>query len=99
LTTEINTTDKAARLEHQRQINHKNLLLTQDNYLYGLTDSRDLLLSHITQLEILSQQLNNHRQQLSNRITLARALGGSWMAKEIDQQRQTLNKEQDRTND
>lgn len=90
LVAETNTTDKSARLERQRQINRNNLQLTQDNYLYGLTDSRDLLLSQILQLDILSQQLNNHRQQLSHRITLARALGGSWMAGEINQQRQTL---------
>lgn len=99
LAAEINTTDKAAKLERQRQINHNNLQLTQNNYLYGLIDSRDVLLSQIFQLEILSLQLTNHRQQLSNRITLARALGGSWMAAEINQQRQTLKKRQDGSND
>ncbi len=99
LITERNGTDKTIRLEQQRQINYKNLQLTHDNYLYGLTDSRDLLLSQIMQLEILSQQLNNHRQQLSNRITLARALGGSWMTEELEKQRQTLNEGQDVTND
>ncbi|MCD6580887.1 MAG: efflux transporter outer membrane subunit [Desulfuromusa sp.] len=98
LIAEINSTDKINRLERQRQINYKNLQLTQDNYLYGLTDSRDLLLSQILQLEILSQQINNHRQQLSNRITLARALGGSWMTGEINQQWQTLNQEIDSQN-
>ncbi|MDA3903902.1 MAG: efflux transporter outer membrane subunit [Desulfuromusa sp.] len=99
LVAEINTTASATRLERQRQINHNNLQLTQNNYLYGLIDSRDVLLGQIFQLEILSLQLTNHRQQLSNRITLARALGGSWMAAEINQQRQTLNKKQDGTND
>ena len=99
LISEINSTSKATRLEQQRQINYKNLQLTQDNYLYGLTDSRDLLLSQIMQLEILSQQLNNHRQQLSNRITLARALGGNWMTEEINQQWQTLKEGQDGTDD
>lgn len=99
LAAEINTAAKATRLEQQRQINQNNLQLTQDNYLYGLTDSRDLLLSQITQLEILSQQLNIQRQQLSNRITLARALGGSWMTAELDQQRQSLKEQQDGSND
>ncbi|MEA3363485.1 MAG: efflux transporter outer membrane subunit [Thermodesulfobacteriota bacterium] len=93
LIAETNSADKATRLERQRQINHKNLQSTQNNYLNGLTDSRDLLLSQIKQLEILSQQLNNHRQQLSNRITLARALGGSWMAEEINQQQKILNQD------
>lgn len=99
LVAETNSTDKATRLERQRQINYNNLQLTQNNYLYGLTDSRDLLLSQILQLDILSQQLSNQRQQISTRITLARALGGSWMTEEIKQQQQTLKKEQDGTND
>ena len=99
LATETNNMIKATKLERQRQINHRSLLLTRDNYLYGLTDSRDLVNSQILQLEILRQQLSNQRQQLSNRITLARALGGSWMSKELSQQRQTMNAEQDGTND
>ncbi len=99
LAAETNSRTKAINLERQRQINDNTLQLTQDNYLFGLTDSRDLSLSHISQLEILSQQLSNHRLQLSNRITLARALGGSWMTKEIKQQRQSLKEGQDGTND
>ncbi len=99
LVAETNNTVKATALEQQRQINQKNLRLTRDNYLYGLTDSRDLVNSQILQLEILRQQLNNQRQQLSNRITLARALGGSWTSEELTRQQQILNQEQDETND
>ena len=99
LITERNSIDKATRLERQRQINQKNLQLTQNNYLYGLTDSRDLLLSQMAQLDILSQQLNNQQQQINNRITLARALGGSWMTEKVKQQQQTLKQEQDGAND
>jgi len=99
LVAEANSTDKASRLERQRQINYNNLQLTQNNYLYGLTDSRDLLLSQMTQLDILSQQLGNQRQQISHRITLARALGGRWMTEKIKQQQQTLKEGQDETND
>ncbi len=99
LVAESNSADKATRLEHQRQINEKNLQLTQNNYLNGLTDSRDLLLSQMAQLDILSQQLSNQQQRINNRITLARALGGSWMTEEVKQQQQTLKQEQDGTND
>ena len=99
LVAERNSIDKATRLERQRQINQKSLQLTQNNYLYGLTDSRDLLLSQMAQLEILSQQLSNQRQQISNRITLARALGGNWMTEKVKQQQQTLKQKQDGTND
>ncbi len=99
LVTARNDKIRADKLERQRQINHKSLVLTRDNYLYGLTDSRDLVNSQILQLEILRQQLRNLRQQLSDRITLARALGGSWMGKELTQQQQTLKTEQDEIND
>jgi len=99
LVAESNSIETATRLERQRQINQKSLQLTQNNYLYGLTDSRDLLLSQMAQLDILSQQLSNQRQQISQRITLARALGGSWMKEKIEKQQQTLKQEQDGTND
>jgi len=99
LATAANDTNKATKLERQRHINQKSLLLTRDNYLYGLTDSRDLVNSQILQLEILRQQLSNQRQQLSDRITLARALGGSWMGEELTQQQQTMQTEQDKTNE
>ena len=99
LVAESNSIETATRLERQRQINQKSLQLTQNNYLYGLTDSRDLLLSQMTQLDILSQQLGNQRQQISHRITLARALGGRWMTEKIKQQQQTLKEGQDETND
>ncbi|WP_321390313.1 efflux transporter outer membrane subunit [uncultured Desulfuromusa sp.] len=99
LVAEKNSIVKATRLEHQRWINQKNLQLTQDNYLYGLTESRDLLLIQMTQLEILGQQLSHRQQQISQRITLARALGGSWMAEKVKQQQQILKQEQDGTND
>ncbi len=96
LAGEINTTSKKGQLEKRQQINHKNLQLMQENYLYGLGDIRDLLLSQIMQLEILSQQVSNQRQLLSYRVSLARALGGSWMAEELDRQQKNLDKKQDK---
>ncbi len=98
LITEVNTNEKAARLETQRQINAQTLKLTRDNYLNGLTDSRDLLLSQFVQVDILRQQLTTHRQLISQRISLARALGGSWMAAELNHQRNVLS-QQDKNND
>lgn len=93
LVAEKNSEEKALRLERQRAINEKFLRATRDNYLAGLTTSSDWLRSEIDQLGILSQQLSNHRQWLSHRITLVRALGGSWMTEELEKQRQTLNKQ------
>ena len=98
LIAEFNSTKKTALLEQQQQINLHNLFLTQNNYRSGLISSSDLLTSEIKQMEILSRQLSHQRQWLSDRITLVRALGGSWMTKEINQQRQTLNDALAKTN-
>ena len=95
LTAELNSADSAALLEQRRRINQSNLELLRRNYLYGLSDSSDLLSSEINHLDILSQQLSNQRQWLSNRITLVRALGGGWMAAELDKQRQALSAKQE----
>ncbi len=93
LTAQVNSVELAKQLKLRLQINTDALQLTEDNYRYGLIDSDDLLQGQITQLEILTLQLNNQRQQLSNHITLARALGGNWMAAEINQQQKTLNQD------
>lgn len=98
LVSETNSRKKGFQLEKQRKINAQTSRLTANSYLNGLTDSQDLLLSQITQLEILSQQISNQRSQLSQRISLARALGGSWMAAELDKQ-QTIIKRQDEKHD
>jgi len=93
LVAETYSIDLGGRIETRRQINSKSLQFTEDSYRYGLIDSKDLLLNQINHLEILTQQLSNQRQQLSDRITLARALGGNWMTVEIIRQQQTLNQD------
>ena len=91
LVAETNSIDLEKRLNIQQQINTANIKLTEANYRYGLTDSKDLVNSQIAKLEINSRQLSNQRLQLSHRISLARALGGGWMETEIKKQQQTLN--------
>ena len=81
---------RAARIGEQLRINSETLELTRRNYLAGLSDSQDLLTSRISRLDLLSQQLNNRRQWLSNRISLARALGGGWMDRELNRQQEQL---------
>ena len=90
LIAEQNSAETAIRLERQRAVNASFLRVTRENYLSGLTDSSDWLNSEIDQLGILSQQLSNQRQWLSNRISLVRALGGSWMSEELNNQQQAL---------
>ncbi len=90
LTAELHTAETANLLEQRRRINQDNLDLLRTNYLRGLSDSSDLLSSAIDHLDIRSQQISTQRQWLSRRITLVRALGGSWMTAELDKQRQAL---------
>ncbi|MBN1957331.1 MAG: efflux transporter outer membrane subunit [Desulfuromonadales bacterium] len=90
LTAELQAAEAAALLEQRRQINQAGLDVLRHNYLAGLTDSSDLLNRQIDHLEILSQQVSNRRQWLSHRITLVRALGGTWMTDELQKQRQAL---------
>ncbi len=80
---------KADLLDRQLEANAGYLRTSLNNFRFGLSDSTAWLNSEIDQLGILSQQINNKRQWLSQRITLVRALGGSWMAKELENLRMT----------
>ena len=95
LTAELHTAETATLLSQRRDINQSNLELLRHNYLRGLTDSSDLLSSEIDHLKILSQQINNQRQWLSHRISLVRALGGTWMTDELSKQRRALTTKRD----
>lgn len=95
LVADQNSAERQQWLQRQRQASLQERRHTQDNYRHGLLSSQDLLASEIRFLEISSQTIAAQRQWLSNRISLARALGGSWMAIELEQQQQTLNDKRD----
>ncbi len=88
--------ETALLLEERRRISEANLQLQYKSYLYGLTDSSDLLAGEISHFNILSQQLSSRQQLISQRISLVRALGGSWMTEELNNQRQALATERDK---
>ncbi len=95
LHAERNSAERQKWLLTQREASRKELDHSRANYRYGLLRSQDLLASEIRYLETSSLVLTSHRQWLSNRISLARALGGSWMNAELQQQRAALNMAQD----
>jgi len=95
LSNDENSARRQQLLEQQLQAGRQEVLLARDNYRSGLIDSSSLLASELRYYEINSQLLTNRRQWLSHRITLARALGGSWMAEELDRQMQILSRQQD----
>jgi NodT family efflux transporter outer membrane factor (OMF) lipoprotein len=99
LIAETNSAERARLLDQQLQINLNDLQLTQDNYRSGLLSSDVLLNREISHLDVRSQILSQQRQWLSQRITLARALGGRWMATELEQQQKSKIGQQDQAND
>lgn len=99
LVAEGNSAERAQLLEQQLKINLRDLQLTEDNYRSGLIGSDVLLNREISHLDLLSQRLVQQRQWLSDRTSLARALGGSWMAEELEQQQTAKPYRQDQSND
>lgn len=83
-------------LQLQLQASHQELLSSHASYRYGLLSSQDLLTSEVRYLETSSLNIAAHRQWISNRITLARALGGSWMAEEVNKQQVSLKDTEDK---
>jgi NodT family efflux transporter outer membrane factor (OMF) lipoprotein len=95
LVADQNSALRQQRLQQQLQASHQELLHSLDNYRHGLLSSQDLLASEIRYLETSSQTISGQRQWLSHRISLARALGGTWMAEELNQRQQTQNRTED----
>ncbi|MDH4008777.1 MAG: TolC family protein, partial [Desulfuromonadales bacterium] len=60
-----------------------------DRYLAGLDDYLPVLTAQRTDFETRSNLLAAQRQLLVDRISLARALGGSWMQDQMNARLQT----------
>ena len=76
-------TARIFRLQEQENATEAAQRLTLDRYLNGLSDYLPVLTSQIFNFNSQSQLLAARRQLLSQRISLARALGGSWMAAQL----------------
>jgi NodT family efflux transporter outer membrane factor (OMF) lipoprotein len=71
------------RIEHlmeQERATRATQRLALDRYLRGLSDYLPVLTAQVFHFNTQSQLLTARRQLLSQRISLARALGGNWMA-------------------
>lgn len=60
------------------------LRLSEDRYLQGLSSYLPVLTAQILHFDAQSQLLAERRQIISDRVSLARALGGSWMVVEVE---------------
>jgi len=79
-TTEERITFLGQRVEASRAA----LRLALDRYLQGLSDYLPVLTAQGLQFDAESQLLAARRQLLTDRISLARALGGEWMKAEME---------------
>jgi NodT family efflux transporter outer membrane factor (OMF) lipoprotein len=78
----VNNFATGQRVEHlaeTAQATGATLRLTTARYLAGLTDYLPVLTSQRTDFDVSNRLLAAQRQLLTDRISLARALGGSWM--------------------
>ena len=78
------------RLSEQVEATAAAQRLALERYLQGLSDYLPVLSAQIYNFNARSQLLAARRQLLSQRISLARALGGGWMAAQLDTDHQRL---------
>ncbi len=81
---------KIERLQEQEKATAAAQRLTLDRYLNGLSDYLPVLTTQIFNFNSQSQLLAAQRQLLSQRISLARALGGHWMARQLNTDHQQI---------
>jgi NodT family efflux transporter outer membrane factor (OMF) lipoprotein len=84
------TSAKIIHLREQEKATAATQRLSLDRYLNGLSDYLPVLTSQISYFTAQSRLLAAQRQLLSQRISLARALGGSWMAAQLKSDHQQL---------
>lgn len=73
------TEERIALLAEQTAAAESSLRLALDRYLQGVTDYLPVLVAQANQLESQSRLISARRQLISDRIALAKALGGRWM--------------------
>ncbi len=82
--------ERIMQLQEQADAAGVALRLSRERYLQGLSGYLPVLIAQTLYFDTQSQLLTARRRLISDRITLARALGGEWMEHEI-QNRLTVN--------
>jgi len=93
LSTDRETELRITSLEETGAATAATLRLALERYLHGVADYLPVLTAQRADYELQSRLLSARRTLISNRISLARALGGDWMNQELEQRRQALNGE------
>ena len=87
------TEERIRQLEERVDATAGALRLSLDRYLLGLSDYLPILTAQASDFTARSQLLAAKRQLVSDRISLARALGGDWMEEEMEIRRKASNRE------
>ena len=82
------TEERIRQLEERVDATAGALRLSLDRYLLGLSDYLPILTAQVSDFTARSQLLAARRQLISDRISLARALGGDWMEEEMENRRE-----------
>jgi NodT family efflux transporter outer membrane factor (OMF) lipoprotein len=78
------TTDRIRSLEELADASDDALRVTMNRYLMGVTDYQSVLIEQTINYNTKSELLAARRQLISDRISLARALGGQWADEATD---------------
>lgn len=87
LAAERASREQVAQLQARRASTSAALRLATDRYTLGVSEYLQVLTAQVLHLETESGLLSARRQQVADRISLARALGGHWMLQQCRQSR------------
>lgn len=77
------TEERISRLEEEAEASASSLRLSLEHYMQGLSDYLPVLTAQQLDFEAQRRLIEARRQLISNRISLARAIGGTWMQEEM----------------
>lgn len=87
------TEERLVLLKEQEVVSSANVRVARDGYFYGINDYLPVLIAERQYFDVQIQVISAHRQLVSDRISLVRALGGDWMEKYISQNEPAENAE------
>jgi outer membrane protein TolC len=73
------TEERFNLLKEQESVSSANVRVAKDGYYNGINDYLPVLIAERRYFDVQIQIISAHRQLVSDRISLARALGGDWM--------------------
>jgi NodT family efflux transporter outer membrane factor (OMF) lipoprotein len=73
------TEERFNLLKEQESVSSANVRIAKDGYYNGINDYLPVLIAERRYFDVQIQIISAHRQLVSDRIGLARALGGDWM--------------------